>query len=279
MTPVHQHHKPRRRTPRRRQLASALAAALVPVFLTALTACNNEQPGQDGPRSQIITIYAPDSMEPFIRAAEGVARKRELAWTIDLQTGGAQSLAWIIESGDVPDLYIASTEVMAEELIPRPMRITPWLHDRLVVVTLASNTDPALQSPRSLERSEGRIAVGGEGTQLGELARLAMRYAEIWPLVERRTTQRTNAHHILESVRTGEVESGVIFASEAAAGGPEFATPQILEIPDSVRTIYTKAIYSELGAEFADLLNNATTTEEARAAGFIPVEDTQAPAN
>lgn len=261
-----------RRFPRGRRLASALTACLLPALLAAPIACNNK-PEPEGPRSQIITIFAPAEMEPFIRAAEGVARKRELGWALDIQTGGAQSLAWTIESGDTPDLYIASTQEMAEELIPRPTRITPWLHDQLVVVTLASNTDPALQSARSLERSSGKIAVGGEGTQLGEFARLAMRYAEIWPLVERRTTQFTNANHIFESIRNGETESGVVFASEAAAAGAEFNVPQVLDLPESVRIIYTRASFTDLGAEFADLLGNELSLQQAREAGFTPAAD------
>jgi len=252
-------------------LAIALGIAGVAGMLCG---CKPEATLPEQPPKQIITVFAPEEMEPFIRAAEGAARTQELGWAIDLQTGGAQSLAWTIETGDVPDLYISSTIEMAEELIPRPTRIVPWLHDRLVVATLKDNPDPILHSPRALERSDGRVAVGGDGTQQGEFARLAMRYAEIWPLVERRTTQRTTADHMIESLRAGEVEAAILFASDAAKAGDDLDTPQVLELPEAVRIIYCKASFSDLGAQFADFLDNPASAEQAALAGYVPHADT-----
>ena len=206
----------------------------------------------------------------MIRAAEGAARNQQLGWKIDLQTGGAQTLAWRIESGDIPDLYIASSIEMAQELIPKPARIDPWLRNPLVVIARADDPDPVLRSDRALERSNGPVAVGGAGTQLGEFARLAMRYAEIWPLVERRTTQRTDAANMIEALQTGEVDLAIVFSSDAVQGGPDLLITQRLELPEGVQIVYTRASFSELGTQFAQLLLSPESIEQARESGYLP---------
>ena len=257
-----------------RHHAPRTLARLCPVIALTLCliGCKRQNPNTGQIPLQHITVYAPQEMEPIIRAAEAVARNQERGWRIDLQTGGAQTLAWNIDAGDQPDLYIASTINMAETLAASPMRIEPWLYDQLVVVVRADDPDPILQGPRALERSTGLIAVGGTGTQLGDYARLAMRYAEIWPLVERRTSQRTNPEHMIEALRNGEVDLAILFASDAALGGSDVSISERLDLPEKAKVIYTRAIFSNPGAEFANLLQSPAALDQARKAGYTPIE-------
>jgi ABC-type molybdate transport system substrate-binding protein len=233
--------------------------------------CKQKSPSVAQIPTQYITIFAPQEMEPIIRAAEAVARTQEKGWRIELVSTGAQTLAWNIESGDLPDLYIASTIEMAEDLIPRPRSTTPWLNDHLVVITRADDPNPILSGERALERTTGPIAIGGSGTQLGDYARLAMRYAEIWPLVERRTTQHSSPAFIISSLRDGEVDHAILFASDVVTPGHDLLTVQRLDLPERARIIYTQAIFSDLGAEFADLLMMPEPIDQAIEAGFDPV--------
>jgi ABC-type molybdate transport system substrate-binding protein len=247
---------------------SALLAALPLVLLTI--ACDRQPPRATLPPTQIVTIFAPTEMEPIIRVAEAAARDQQLGWQIDLQTGGAQTFAWRIEGGELPDLFIASSIEMAEELIPMPTRIEPWLDDPLVVISRADDPDPILAGERALERSTGPVAIGGGQTQLGILARVAMRYAEIWPLVERRTTHRTDAPAMIEALLNNEVDLAVLYASDAAIAGPGIRISEQLELPEGVRTVYTLAPYSDLGSRFAELLLLPKPIEQATTAGYLP---------
>jgi len=258
--------------PTHRTIITGLCLAIA--LWLCLPGCNRQSPtaGQSSPqqRPEQILIFTSPEMEPIIRAAEQVAQRQDRNWQIDLQIGGARTLAWTIEDGEVPDLYIASTIAIAKELLPKPIAITPWLRDQMVVLARADDPDPILHSKRALERSTGAIAVGDDGTHLGDYARLAMRYAEIWILVEPRTTHRPTRERILTALRQGDADLAVVFASDAAHAGPGFSISQTLELPERARIVYTRAAYTDLGAEFADLLDSPEAMELAQQNGLIP---------
>jgi len=217
-----------------------------------------------------VTIFAPVLLEPIIRSAEAASRETDIQWRVNLRTGGAQSLAWTIEDGDIPDLYISSSVAMAENLIPQPTSIQPWLQNRLVVVTLASTPNPILKSDRALERSTGPVGVGLNGSLQGDYARLALRYSDIWELVDRRTTPRHSIDSLFDALRSGEVELAIVFATDAKAAGPEFVISQQLELPERVGIVYTKAAFSEMGAGFAEFLDLPEPLRKAVEAGYLP---------
>ena len=254
-----------------RLIAGPIAVACsIAALALGLPGCDRQSPTANQTAAQHIMIFAPLEMEPIIRAAEAVARKNQEDWRIDLHTGGAQSLAWRIGSGESPDLYISSTVAMAEDLLPKPIRIDPWLNDPLVVIARTDDPNPILRSERALERSTGPVAVGGVGTPLGDYTRLALRYTELWLLVERRTTQRITPDHMIKALRRGEVDLAIVFASDAARGGPDLFITQRLDLPEVARIVYTRASFTDLGIAFADLLGSPESIERARDAGYTP---------
>jgi ABC-type molybdate transport system substrate-binding protein len=245
---------------------------IVPFVLALmLTGCKQQAPSATRAPVRDITIFAPREMEPIIRAAEAVSRTQEMGWRVDLQTGGSQTLAWTIDDGEQPDLYIASNIRMAEELTAKPLLIAPWLQNQLVVIARANDPNPILHSERALERSTGPVAVGGDGTQLGNFARLALRYAEIWPLVERRTTQRSTPGFMIKSLRDGEVDHAILFASDIAELEDDLQIIQVLALPERAQIVYTQVIFTDSGNAFAELLSAPESIEQAKEAGYTPV--------
>jgi len=258
------------RHPKNRDHPPRLGTYLVAALSICIGACEQQPEAPPEPASRHVTIFAQDDVESIIRAAEAVSRESNDPIFVDLRTGASQSLAWSIEAGDIPDLYIPSSVEMAEELIPRPAMIEPWLINQLVIVARSDETDEVLLSDRALERSTGPVAIGGDGTPLGDFARLALRYAELWALVESRTTQRVSAVRIAEALRDGEVDLAILFASDVADVGGGLTVVGQLELPEAARIIFTRASFTDIGAEFSTLLADDRVLEAARTAGFTP---------
>lgn len=246
-------------------LCIALAATLAP------PGCQKSAPQAQPAPKRFITVFAAAELEPVLRAVEGVARERDLDWQLNLQLGGAQSLAWSIEAGEIPDLYIASTVEMATDLIPMPISVTPWLEDSMVVISRKDDPDPILRSDRALERSTGPVGVCGHGAPLGEFTRLALRLAEIWPLVERRTTQRTDAAALIDALMAGEIDLAIVFASDVASSEAPVRINQRFELPEAVGIVYTFAPYTDDGYKVIRLLTEPGPMASAIEAGFTRV--------
>jgi molybdate transport system substrate-binding protein len=223
-----------------------------------------------------VAISMKDAVETlgrrFVQARPGV--------TLRYNVGASGELARQIESGAPVDLFISAAqrqmdELEAKNLLAAGTRRT-FARNVLSVITAADSrlslpTAQALAAP-----AVGRIVVGDPRiVPAGQYAEESLRALGLWAALRPKLVFAENVRQALEYVARGEVDAGIVYATDAASAGTRvreaFRPPESSYRP----VLYPVAVIAEsrhpaIARAFVDLLVSAEGQTALARLGFRP---------
>ena len=192
--------------------ARVLRTALVGWLLASTLAC--------GRGASTVTVYAAASCTSVIEEIAGVYAD-STGQKILTRFGASGVLARTIEEGAPADLFISANALWMDELTERDLlepataRIVAW--NRLVFVVPSDAMLPPPAHAAAIVNLE-RIAIGDpEAVPAGNYARQALTQMGVWTFLERKLVQAPDVRAVLALVERGEVDGGVVYATDARA--------------------------------------------------------------
>ena len=138
--------------------------------------------------------------------------------------GASGALQQQIEAGAPVDLFISAGETQMDALerkgLLRPGSRRTFARNALVAVVPA-DAPRAPGQPADLLRADiRRIAIGNPKTvPAGQYAEESLRSLALWDAVRAKLVYGENVRQVLEYVARGEVEAGMVYATDLAVGG------------------------------------------------------------
>ena len=192
--------------------ARVISTALVVWLLAWVVAC--------GRGDSSLTVYAASSCTSVIEEAARVYAD-STGQTVLTHFGASGVLARTIEEGAPADLFISADARWMDELSkkgllePATARIVAW--NQLVFVVPSDAMQPPPAHAAALVNLD-RIAIGDpETVPAGNYARQALNHMGVWSYLEPKLVQATDVRAVLALVERGEVDGGVVYATDARA--------------------------------------------------------------
>ncbi len=234
--------------------------ALLLAVLALVAGCGGD--GGDG----ALTVFAAASLtEVFQRLAPGAR----------FNFAGSDELATQIREGAHADVYAAASPRYPAELHEEGLVGTPrvFATNRLVIVVPADN--PAdVHSLADLARRRVKLVVGAPGVPIGDYTRTVLEAAGRTDVLARVVSEEKDVKGVVGKVRLGEVDAGVVYASDARAAG---SAVQAIELSPSIQAQVRYPVAIVRGTErrgdaekFVRLLLSSRGQELLRQAGFGP---------
>ena len=239
------------------RLAAVLAAC--GAVLATLSACGGGGDGSEGGRRGV-TVFAAASLTDVFGDIAAAFEEAHPGIDVTLQFAGSSRLATQINAGAPADVFAAADERTAEQVDAR--QVTTFARNRLAIVTPPDN--PAgVSSLASLTRSDVLLALCAPEVPCGALAEKVGGP----DLTAAADTREPNARGVLTKVLLGEVDAGVVYATDLLAAG-DAISGTVIDHP--ARTSYPLVLLSdspEAGA-FVDFVLSPRAQELLAAAGF-----------
>jgi molybdate transport system substrate-binding protein len=215
-------------------------------------------------------------MEEACRGFEAATGTR-----VECSFAASSTLARQIEQGAGADLFLSADERWASYLSERGLALArrDLLGNRLVVVA-PTDSRLRLQTLADLERPEvRRLAIGLDSVPAGHYARQALQKAGVWDPLESRVREAGDVRAALAYVSNGEVDAGIVYATDAAATGK---VQLLLRVPDDLHTPvrYPIVLVRQTAAhpqarQLYDYLAGDAAAAAFRRAGFTILADPQ----
>jgi len=181
--------------------------------------------------------------------------ERETGTKVRLSFGASGTLARQIEQGAPCDLFLSAAPEWVDVLTVRARR--DLLRNRLVLVA-PSPGPPPTDAPR------GRVAIADpDRAPAGRYAKEALTRLGWWEVLNVIPTEDVRA--CLRLVELGEVDWGVVYATDARASRKVFARMDL-----DAAVVYPAALLTEAGEPFDRYLGGAGAQALFREAGFLP---------
>ena len=239
------------------RLAAVLAAC--GAVLATLSACGGGGDGSEGGRRGV-TVFAAASLTDVFGDIAAAFEEAHPGIDVTLQFAGSSRLATQINAGAHADVFAAADERTAAQVDAR--QVTTFARNRLAIVTPPDN--PAgVSSLASLTRSDVLLALCAPEVPCGALAEKVGGP----DLTAAADTREPNARGVLTKVLLGEVDAGVVYATDLLSAG-DAISGTVIDHP--ARTSYPLVLLSdspEAGA-FVDFVLSPRAQELLAAAGF-----------
>lgn len=169
-------------------------------------------------QSRQILVAAAISLKEAFNEIGGVYQRRT-GTKVTFTFGASGELEKQIEAGAPVDVFASASEkemdeLQAKNLIDRVTRADFVRNSLVLVVPAASKLQ--VQSFSDLEKpGMTKIAIGNPKTvPAGQYAQQLLRNMQLWPKVESRLILAENVRQVLEYVARGEVEAGIVYATD-----------------------------------------------------------------
>ena len=250
---------------RRGRIGIAAGLTLAALTLAALPAA----------RAQTITVAAAASAGDAVRELGPLFEATYPGQRVQVTTGASDALVQQALRGAPIDVLItadAATMDQAEArglLAPGSRRTIAT--NVLVVVQPASAASPLGSLEDLAGRKVGRIGMGQPDiVPAGRLAQQALEEAKVWPKVKPRIVNALTVRQVLDYVARGEVDAGVVYATDAQKAGAKVrvalkvpgppVTMAIAPLPGSVR--------SDIASRFVEFMQTPRAQAVLRRHGF-----------
>jgi molybdate transport system substrate-binding protein len=201
---------------------SARSGLLVACTVLALAGCRGatgDRPGQQADHGPVLVLAAASTKDAVRDIA--AAFTWEGNGEVRISADDSAKLAQQIAEGAPAHLYLSANEKWADFVADKGLaqESTPLLGNSLVIVVPAGN--PAgVRTPQDLARPEvKRLAVAGPAVPAGLYARQALRKLGLWGELEKKVVSGENVRLTLAFVERGEVEAGIVYATDAKITG------------------------------------------------------------
>jgi len=238
--------------------------------------------GLGGPAAQAadLTVSAASSLSNAFRELAPAFEAKHPGTRLLLNFAASDALLAQIAKGAPVDVFAAADQesmdrAEAQGLLAKGSRRN-FAANRLVLVTPAQG-GLALAALADLRQpAVRRIALGKpEGVPAGRYARAALQAAQLWEALEPKAVYAQNVRQALDYVARGEVEAGLVYASDALAQKDKVlarfsvATATPISYPAAITTVGAGSANAEAAGQFlAYLLSPAAQAVLARH-GFL----------
>jgi molybdate transport system substrate-binding protein len=256
----------------RRRLAGALA------LLALAAGCGRAPEREARGEPTVLTLSAAASLREAVTELAGRYEAAHPGTTVRVNLGASGALRQQIEQGARVDVFVSAAEgpmdALAERGLVDPATRADLAGNSLVVVVPRGSTAVGdfrdLASPRV-----GRVALGAPASvPAGEYALEALRALGIAAAVEAKAVYAQNVRQVLAYVESGNVDAGIVYATDAAASTRVEAAAAAP--PGSHRTIvYPLAVvrataYPREARALAEFLRGPEARGVLRRRGFLP---------
>jgi molybdate transport system substrate-binding protein len=218
----------------------------------------------------VIVFAAASLQEPFSRVAAEFGA-REGGAGVELHTAGTPQLVMQVRAGALCDVFASADDVnmrRAIEAVPGSSTPRVFAKNRLAIVTESGNPH-GVRALADLARDDLRVALCGPDVPAGRYAREALRKAG----VEVRTvSDEPSVRAVVAKVRLGEVDAGIVYATDVAAAGGDVEAVG-LPVEHEVVATYPIAVLAprerrEAAQRFVDFVLSPDGQRVLRSSGF-----------
>lgn len=244
--------------------------------VTAAAACSSaagSTPSREQPAEQEVVVLAAASLTGALtRLAEDVERDHP-GVRVTLSFGGSSALARSIVDGAPADVFAAASPAAMRVVVAAGVaRGEPVVVARNALQVAVPPGNPAgVVGLADFGRSELALAVCAEQVPCGEAAGRAFAAAGV---VARPDTLEQDVKAVVAKVRTGEVDAGLVYATDVRAARGEV---EGVQLPAEQRApadypvvVLRDAPHPGLAAEFVEALRSEQGRRVLAAAGFLP---------
>lgn len=222
-------------TPRRLRVAACATLTLVCVG-TVLVGC-----GGGSSRRVTLTVLAASSTREVLTELGLAYRREHRGVRPEFTFGGSQEMAGRLPEHHPADVLVTANEASmnkADEYLTGRRRIIA--HNSLTIAVGAGNPR-RIHGLDDLTRPRLRIAIGAASVPVGAYARQVFSHAD---LRVRWTSEEISARTVLDQVRTGEADAGLVYITDLRVAG---AAVSSVPIParDNVTATYVAAAVKE----------------------------------
>lgn len=210
-----------------------LAASVTPTLMAmgvSLAACSTG--------TTTVDVFAGSSLTEVLQTAEADFEAINNGVDIRLNLAGSNALARQIEDGGTAELFIPADLSALDSIDPDHLgRSVPLAGNSLVMIAPAFSVIPAKgPSPTPAEALAwaGSFARCATGVPCGDAADAWISAVEDLPSA-RTISVESNVRAVLAKVRTGEVDLGLVYRTDAMIGGAEVITIDLG--PETPRTL------------------------------------------
>ena len=230
--------------------------------------------GRSGPEDNEVFVSAAASLrEVMIAVAESFETSHRSS--VQLNFAGSGSLRQQIEMGSPADVFVSAAPEHIDRLVESGWVATTDRHvfARNVLVLVAAN-----DSVRSLEDLEKdnvtRVAIGDpRSVPAGKYALEWLQAEGVWERIQGKTVLGGDVRQVLSYVERGEVDAGIVYATDAKLLGLE--PVWIASGSTAPEAVYETALIDgrreprPLARAFFDYLGSEEVVRELERAGFI----------
>lgn len=256
-------------------------------LLVVLAACRSAPP--EAAREQQLVVFAATSLRDVFTALQGDFARAHPGVELTFNFAGTQELRTQLEQGARADVFASADQRHMAELARASLASAPVVFARNELVIVVSKE--AASSVRGLAdlASAPRIVIGTPEVPIGRytlslLERASLTWGADFPArVEARVASRElNVRQVLNKVRLGEAQAGIVYKSDAHAARGQV---EIVTIPADLNVIaeYPIAVLSDaahpkLAQAWISLVLSAGGQRVLGDAGFLsPPEGGSAP--
>lgn len=280
-----------------KRAGSLLLAAIVSAAM--LTACGNATTSSGGGSSETTTTAAAattaattekpaDPVELTVSAAASLTdvmgEIKDMYTTVapnvtlTYNFGSSGTLQEQIEQGAPADIFMSAAQKQMNALDEKGLLAADTRKDLLVnklVLIVPSDSTKELTSFEDVPSDKvEKIALGGEGVPVGQYAQEVFTFLNTWDQVSSKAVLGADVRQVLTWVESGEVDCGVVYATDAAISGDKVKV--VAEAPEgSLKpVIYPVAVLKdsknqEAAKAFVDYLSDADVAAVFEKYGFV----------
>jgi molybdate transport system substrate-binding protein len=237
-------------------------------------------------RAERVTVFAAVSLKEALTDIKA-GYERASGDELEFSFGASGQLATQIKEGAPADVFISAAEKQAKELIDAKVadessRVV-IAANRLVLIVPADAEKPVSGFSELADARVKRISIGQPRTvPAGEYATQVLTKLNILDAVRERLVYGTNVRQVLDYVRRGEVDAGIVYATDAAS------EPKVKVVATADEKLHDPIIYPAVvirrekgnaaGAKrFLDHLQSDAARQILRTRGFAPTTRPSAP--
>lgn len=218
-----------------------------------------------------LTVFAAASLEPAFDALATEFEERHPAVEVALHCAGTPRLVLQLREGAAADVFASADEVSMqriEELGLLGSTAQVFARNHLTIVTRPGNPK-GIRELADLARDDLRVLLCGPEVPAGRYARSALTGAGV---NTRSVSDEPNVNAVLGKLRLGEVDAGIVYATDAVHAAPDIDAVAIAPAHD-VSCTYPIAVLraggsSEFGEAFVAFIGSADGQAILRDFGF-----------
>lgn len=255
-----------------------LVAAALGLLLVAATACSSSSDagsgsGSSGSDSHELTVLAASSLTEVFGELAKTYESDHPDVQVELTFDSSSTLAEQVVAGAPADVLATADEATMQGVVDEGLTAAApevFARNRLTLVTPADN--PAdVASIDDIERGDVTYAVCVPDAPCGAASRTLL---DLVGVRAEPVTEEDNVRDVLTKVTTGEVDAGLVYASDAQAAGSDVT---VIDVPESDQALnadviaaLTDAAEPDAAASWLELVLSKEGQQVLGSYGFLP---------